>query len=62
VLIMYAGRVVEVLKASELDNAQHPYTQGLLASLPSIENPPARLPTLTRDPSWLTRPTIGVPS
>ncbi len=62
VLIMYAGRVVEVLKASELDNAQHPYTQGLLASLPSIENPPARLPTLTRDPSWLTQPTIGVPS
>jgi peptide/nickel transport system ATP-binding protein len=62
VLIMYAGRIVEILKASDLDRAQHPYTQGLLASLPSIDNPPARLPTLARDPAWLTQPTIGVPS
>ena len=54
VLIMYAGRIVEVLKASELDQARHPYTQGLLASLPSIEHEPAPLPTLKRDPSWLT--------
>jgi peptide/nickel transport system ATP-binding protein len=59
VLIMYAGRIVEVLKASELDAARHPYTQGLLASLPSIDRPPSRLPTLTRDPSWLTTPLMG---
>ena len=52
VLIMYAGRIVETLKASELDRARHPYTQGLLASLPSIDRPPAPLPTLERDPSW----------
>jgi len=53
VLIMYAGRVVEVVEARDLDKAEHPYTQGLLASLPSIENPPARLPILKRDPAWL---------
>ncbi|NTF90957.1 ABC transporter ATP-binding protein [Agrobacterium rhizogenes] len=53
VLIMYAGRVVEVLEARDLDKARHPYTQGLLASLPSIDDPPIRLPILKRDPSWL---------
>ena len=53
VLIMYAGRVVEVLEARDLDKARHPYTQGLLASLPTIEDPPARLPILKRDPAWL---------
>lgn len=53
VLIMYAGRVVEVVEARDLDRARHPYTQGLLASLPSIEEPPARLPILKRDPAWL---------
>ena len=30
VLVMYAGKVVEELKASELGRAQHPYTRGLL--------------------------------
>ena len=54
VLIMYAGRVVEVVEARDLDRARHPYTQGLLASLPSIEDPPARLPILKRDPAWLS--------
>jgi peptide/nickel transport system ATP-binding protein len=53
VLIMYAGRVVEVLEARDLEHARHPYTQGLLASLPSIDHPPARLPVLKRDPAWL---------
>ncbi|MEH7840541.1 ABC transporter ATP-binding protein [Rhizobium laguerreae] len=53
VLIMYAGRVVEVLEARDLDKARHPYTQGLLASLPTIEDPPARLPILKRDPARL---------
>lgn len=53
VLIMYAGRIVEVVEARDLDNAKHPYTQGLLASMPSIVDPPARLPILKRDPAWL---------
>jgi peptide/nickel transport system ATP-binding protein len=54
VVIMYAGRVMETLKASELDRAEHPYTRGLLASLPSIHRMQSRLPVLNRDPAWLT--------
>jgi len=54
VLVMYAGRVVESIRASDLDQAQHPYTRGLLAALPSISERRERLPVLQRDPSWLT--------
>ena len=53
VLVMYAGRVVEAIDAANLDQAQHPYTQGLLAAAPRIGDKQAMLPTLTRDPSWL---------
>ncbi|MDB6452850.1 ABC transporter ATP-binding protein [Falsirhodobacter sp. 20TX0035] len=52
VLIMYAGRVVESLKASELDKAQHPYTRGLLAAQPRIGGPRRPLPVLQRRPEW----------
>ncbi len=54
VLVMYAGRVVESIAAADLENAKHPYTQGLLASLPSIDHRRERLPVLQRDPAWLT--------
>lgn len=54
VLIMYAGRIVEECAASELARAQHPYTRGLLASLPRVGDMRARLPVLTRDPAWLS--------
>jgi peptide/nickel transport system ATP-binding protein len=53
VLIMYAGRVVEECKASELAQAQHPYTRGLLASLPRIDERRETLSVLSRDPAWL---------
>ena len=53
VLVMYAGRVVESIAAADLEHAQHPYTQGLLASLPSIDHRRTRLPVLQRDPAWL---------
>jgi len=53
ILIMYAGRVVESCRASELHAATHPYTRGLLASLPRIDEPPGDLPVLSRDPMWL---------
>ncbi|MBI3498975.1 MAG: ABC transporter ATP-binding protein [Proteobacteria bacterium] len=52
VLIMYAGRVVETCRAAELAAARHPYTQGLLQSLPRVDVPRAELPTLMRDPAW----------
>jgi len=56
ILIMYGGRIVETCKASELHSCTHPYTRGLLESLPSIEHPKKILATLKRDPAWLTAP------
>jgi peptide/nickel transport system ATP-binding protein len=54
VLVMYAGRVVEERAARDLANATHPYTRGLLQSLPRIDDARGELPTLTRDPAWLS--------
>ncbi|SFZ85122.1 peptide/nickel transport system ATP-binding protein [Devosia enhydra] len=53
VLIMYAGQVVEELKGSELDEAKHPYSRGLLASLPRLGERRERLSVLERKPEWL---------
>ncbi|RUR92577.1 MULTISPECIES: ABC transporter ATP-binding protein [Pectobacterium] len=53
VLVMYAGRVVESIAAADLDNAQHPYTRGLLNSLPDIDHRRPRLPVMNRDPAWI---------
>lgn len=53
VLVMYAGRVVESIAARDLDNAQHPYTQGLIHALPEIHNRRPVLPVLQRQASWL---------
>lgn len=52
VAVMYSGRVMEELKASELLKAQHPYTQGLLNCIPSLTHPRERLPVLNRDAAW----------
>src|SRR6187200_3429446 len=48
ILIMYAGRVVESCRASELHAAKHPYTRGLLNSLPRLDDDRPELPVLTR--------------
>ncbi|MGH7210528.1 MAG: ABC transporter ATP-binding protein, partial [Acetobacteraceae bacterium] len=53
VLVMYAGRVVEELAASDLSRARHPYTRGLLECLPSLVHPKPRLPVMVRDAAWL---------
>ncbi|NLR99401.1 ABC transporter ATP-binding protein [Rhizobium sp. P38BS-XIX] len=52
VIVMYAGKVVEELKASELNNAQHPYTRGLLNCMPVIGQNRHPLPVLDRKPEW----------
>lgn len=52
VIVMYAGRIVEELKASDLKNAQHPYTQGLLSCMPQIGEDRHPLPVLDRKPEW----------
>lgn len=53
VLVMYGGRVMETIAARDLTAAQHPYTRGLMACLPTIEGGAAELPVLKRDPAWL---------
>ena len=52
IIVMYAGQIVETLKANELHSAKHEYTRGLLACLPTIDGPLEPLPTLQRQSSW----------
>ena len=58
VLIMYAGRVVEVCDADKLHEARHPYTRGLLNSLPRLDQPKEYLTVLNRDPTWSEAPSV----
>lgn len=48
ILVMFNGRIVETCAANQLHLAQHPYTQGLLASLPRLDETRDRLPVLDR--------------
>jgi len=48
ILVMYAGRVVEECAAGALHAATHPYTRGLLASVPRLDETRSRLPVLDR--------------
>lgn len=52
VLIMYDGQVMEVRNADDLQQAQHPYTRGLLSCLPQVGESRRVLPVLKRDPAW----------
>jgi len=58
VIIMYAGRIVETLNASDLHSAKHPYTRGLLNSLPRIDERKDKLIALKRDPAWLAEESV----
>jgi peptide/nickel transport system ATP-binding protein len=53
VLIMYAGRIVDACRSCELPDSQHPYTRGLFASLPKLDEPQKRLAVLQRCDTWL---------
>ncbi len=53
VLVMYAGRIVEEIAAQQLQQARHPYTQGLLNCLPQLQAQRHPLPTLQRQADWL---------
>lgn len=51
IAVMYAGQLVELGAAGELlENAQHPYTQGLVASFPTIHGPKVRLEGIPGNP------------
>ncbi len=56
ILVMYGGKVVEQIRAVDLDHAKHPYTRGLLNCLPSLDGGQDDLPVLKRDPAWLVTP------
>jgi peptide/nickel transport system ATP-binding protein len=49
ILVMRNGAVVEECAAGELGNARHPYTQGLLAAIPRIDETREELPVLNRE-------------
>ena len=48
ILVMNAGTVVEECAAGELERASHPYTRGLLAAMPVIDEVRVELPVLDR--------------
>lgn len=53
VIILYAGRIMEVCEAKDLHRSRHPYTRGLLDCLPRITGNEELLPTLKRNDAWL---------
>ncbi|WP_205245632.1 ABC transporter ATP-binding protein [Devosia naphthalenivorans] len=48
ILVMNAGQVVEECAEGQLSEAQHPYTRGLLAAMPTINESRDELPVLDR--------------
>jgi peptide/nickel transport system ATP-binding protein len=52
ILVMNGGQVVEECAAGELANAKHPYTRGLLAAIPRIDERREELPVLDRS-AWM---------
>lgn len=60
VAVMYAGKIVEIGKAEEVFyNPQHPYTWGLLSSLPSLAKKGEQLKCITGMPPSLLHPPTG---
>lgn len=60
VAVMYAGKIVEIGKAEEVFyNPQHPYTWGLLSSLPSLAKRGEQLKCITGMPPSLLPPPAG---
>lgn len=51
ILVMHAGEVVESCAAKDLHKATHPYTRGLLAAVPKMEEDRDQLPVLDRS-AW----------
>ncbi|MEE4012569.1 ABC transporter ATP-binding protein [Roseibium sp. FZY0029] len=53
ILVMNSGEIVEQCKASELHKAKHPYTRGLIAAMPRMDEDRDELPVLDRS-TWTT--------
>ena len=62
VAVMYLGRIVERGPVRDImKNPRHPYTQGLLKSLPSLAMQKARLPSIEGSVPSLTQVPAGCP-
>jgi oligopeptide/dipeptide ABC transporter ATP-binding protein len=62
VIVMYAGRSIESAPIGELfANPKHPYTKGLLASVPSIYERKERLEAVAGQPPDLSGGYVGCP-
>lgn len=60
IIVMYAGRIVERAHSKELyASTQHPYSQGLLRSIPNIELADQKLEAIGGSPPDLLRPPSG---
>lgn len=62
IIVMYAGRPVERSHAVDLfNNPAHPYTQGLLAAIPSLDSRKERLESIPGRAPDLKRKVLGCP-
>jgi len=60
IIVMYAGNMVEYANSNSLyTNPQHPYTQGLLRSIPNIELAEQKLEAISGSPPDLLNPPKG---
>ena len=62
VAVCYNGQVVETATCEELfSNPRHPYTRGLLDSIPRLDRPIGKLPSIPGNPPSLHEPLPGCP-
>jgi peptide/nickel transport system ATP-binding protein len=54
ILVMNTGEIVEECQAGELRNAVHPYTRGLIAAIPRLDETREELPVLDRS-AWVAQ-------
>lgn len=60
IAVMYAGRVVEEGPAVEVyDEPAHPYTAGLLRSMPRIDGPRSKMESIAGNPPDMRQPPSG---
>ncbi len=62
IIVMYAGHMVEYTTSTELNSdPKHPYTQGLLQSIPNIELADQKLSAIPGSPPNMLNPPKGCP-
>ncbi len=60
VAVMYAGEIVEEAPVEQIfANSRHPYTRGLLRSIPKADSRRGKMPTLPGAPPDMSRPIAG---